>query len=102
MTLRDFEADVPVVEGGPELRGEVPGTVAPAGDDAVEPVSGGRRRRASRTAISRRLLRVARPVPLLVLALVASLLWAASLGLDARSHHRDAADGREAVAAAQT
>ena len=48
-----------------------------------------------------RLGSVARPVPLLALALAASLLWSVWLGLQVRSDNSEASDRREALAAAE-
>lgn len=71
-------------------------------DDAVEsaPAAPGRGRRRARGSSA--LQRIARPVPLLVLALVASLALAAALGLQVRADNREDAGRREAVAAAES
>lgn len=73
----------------------------PPADEAeaeAQAAPGPHRRRGSRSSLGS----LARPVPLLVLALVASLLWGGWLGLKVRSDNQSDAEGREVVATAET
>ncbi|MBA3744414.1 hypothetical protein [Sporichthya sp.] len=69
---------------------------------AADPVPAASHAAAVRRERRGRLGPVARPVPLLALALAASLLWSVWLGLQVRSDHRDSSERREALAAAES
>jgi Mce-associated membrane protein len=83
-------------------------TVAAVEDAPAEPAQKARRWRGETSAghgANRRrggVRDLARPVPLLVLALVLALLWAASLSMSLRSEHRRDSDRSGALAAAQS
>lgn len=105
MTLHDSDAETAVVDRTPGSSDAVVGDPAgPGGASKATPpapVRHGERRSPVTSAIGA-LRRLARPVPMLVVALVASLLWGVSLGLQVRSDNREASDRGEAVAAAES
>lgn len=101
MTLHDSDAEAGIAGGPSESGAPDPGAPDPGeAKPAAEARHGARRRFGS--SLIRGLRRGARPIPLLVTALVASLLWAASLGLQVRSDNREDSDRREAVAAGES
>jgi Mce-associated membrane protein len=96
MTLHDSDAEAAVTDAGPGSSADEVGAFA-------RPVPGrhGGRRAAGSSALDS-LRGLLRPVPMLVAALVASLVLAGWLGLQVRSDNREDSDRRAVVAAAES